>query len=374
MSSNSDQLVKLAEIGEQLKRQREEQSIPLTQVTSQTLISERHLKAIEEGNLSSLPEPIYVQGFIRKYGSAVGLNGLAEEFPVNREPLNSIELTKSSTAELRPLHLYGLYIAVITAAISTLAVVLNPARTARIDDSNTNINEIAQIDPADPTEAGREPEAITEPTEPTKPTEPTSQPESVQQLEQSRPGSQSNSANNTANSDTLDTTSDTLDTQSQTEVDSPQVTPAQEQAIASANTTSPGNPSNTNSSGGLNQWIDQVAVASQFDFNGNKPVNVGLQMNGQSWIRVVADGSTVYEGVMPEGAVQAWSADTDIVVRAGNAGAVTIVYNDLPAKTMGSDGEVVEWVFDKEAGIDYGYSAADRGYANQYTYNYIQNY
>jgi hypothetical protein len=87
---------------------------------------------------------------------------------------------------------------------------------------------------------------------------------------------------------------------------------------------------------------------------------------------VVADGTTVYEGVMSEGAKQAWSANSDIVVRAGNAGAVTVVYNNEPAKTMGSEGEVVEWVFDKEYSGDYSYSAPASSYTNQYTYNYNQ--
>jgi cytoskeleton protein RodZ len=146
VSSNCDQSIKLAEIGEQLKRQREEKAIPLTQVTSQTLISERHLKAIEEGNLSSLPEPIYVQGFIRKYGNAVGLDGLAEEFPVNREPIDTQTRSRDRQQSFARCICMVCILLVITGAISALAVLFNPARTARIDDRNTNISEIAQID------------------------------------------------------------------------------------------------------------------------------------------------------------------------------------------------------------------------------------
>jgi cytoskeleton protein RodZ len=368
VSSNSDQLVKLAEIGEQLKRQREERSIPLNQVTSQTLISERHLKAIEEGNLSSLPEPIYVQGFIRKYGNVVGLSGLAEEFPVNREPLNHKEWPKTSTAELRPFHLYGLYLVVITGAISTLAVLFNPARTAKIDDRNTNISEIAQIDQQiDQQEVDKQ-----SPAQPSN-DQPTSNPPAQASLDpaiESDPAQveQSNLNNpSVASSETSDPANTNNPAASDLEQ---QIAASTTEPSSIPQTTSPNN-NNSQSFGSLNEWINQVADSSEFDFNQNKPVNVGLQMNGQSWIRVVADGSTVYEGVMPEGASQAWSANTDIVVRAGNAGAVTIVYNNQPAKTMGSDGEVVEWSFDKDLGIDYGYSAADAGYANQYTYNYM---
>jgi len=61
------QKLKLAEIGAELKRIREEQNVSLQKIKQITLISERHLKAIENGDISSLPEPVYVQSFIRKY-------------------------------------------------------------------------------------------------------------------------------------------------------------------------------------------------------------------------------------------------------------------------------------------------------------------
>jgi cytoskeleton protein RodZ len=368
VSSNCDQSIKLAEIGEQLKRQREEKAIPLTQVTSQTLISERHLKAIEEGNLSSLPEPIYVQGFIRKYGNAVGLDGLAEEFPVNREPIDTQTRSKASSAELRPLHLYALYIAVITGAISTLAVLFNPARTARIDDRNTNISEIAQLEDqanqsAEQNTANSTTDVVVDPVDPNA----SAVNESTATAEAQT--SQSEQRSNQANQTRQDVASTPTNQPEQTEINNNQVTPDSRSNPAIANP----NLTNTNNSfGSLNQWVEQMAASSRFDFNSNKPVNIGLQMNGQSWVRVVADGTTVYEGVMSEGAKQVWSADSDIVVRAGNAGAVTVVYNNEPAKTMGSEGEVVEWIFDKEYGADYSYSSPEKNYANQYTYNYTQ--
>ncbi|MBE9032486.1 helix-turn-helix domain-containing protein [filamentous cyanobacterium LEGE 11480] len=74
----------LTRISEQLKSTREQAGIELEQVASQTFIPLRLLKAMDEGKFERLPEPVFVQGFIRRYGDVVGLDGknLAQEFTV----------------------------------------------------------------------------------------------------------------------------------------------------------------------------------------------------------------------------------------------------------------------------------------------------
>ncbi len=64
-----------------------------------------------------------------------------------------------------------------------------------------------------------------------------------------------------------------------------------------------------------------------------------------SWIRVVADGATVFEGTLSPGAEQTWSAEESIVLRAGNAGGVQITLNNQDMGIMGQFGEVREEVF-----------------------------
>ncbi len=75
----------LKRISEQLKTTREQAGIELAQVASQTFIPLRLLKAMDEGKFERLPEPVFIQGFIRRYGDAVGLDGrqMAKDFIVD---------------------------------------------------------------------------------------------------------------------------------------------------------------------------------------------------------------------------------------------------------------------------------------------------
>jgi cytoskeletal protein RodZ len=76
-----------------------------------------------------------------------------------------------------------------------------------------------------------------------------------------------------------------------------------------------------------------------------KSVQVGVTLKAQSWIRVVADGKTEFEGVLPEGTQRTWVAAQKLSVRAGNAGGVVVEFNDETAKQMGAPGEVQEVTF-----------------------------
>lgn len=65
----------LAEIGQDLRAAREERGRTLEEVAAETRMKVSHLRAIEEGDESLLPEPVYIKSFIRKYAQAVGLPG-----------------------------------------------------------------------------------------------------------------------------------------------------------------------------------------------------------------------------------------------------------------------------------------------------------
>ena len=120
------QAEKLSEIGSRLSESRLEQLLTLEQVASKTMMQTKTLKAIESGDLSQLPESIYIRGFISRYASALGFDGtkLADEFPVEPTLEPSIAWNDTPVAQLRPLHLYWLYAAVITLAISALSYFL----------------------------------------------------------------------------------------------------------------------------------------------------------------------------------------------------------------------------------------------------------
>lgn len=116
----------LSQIGDKLRQKRLEQALSIEEVAAKTLIRQHLLVAIEKGLLEELPEPIYIQRFIRQYAEALGLNGeeLASSFPTsksnrtNNQPAWSLILP---VIQLRPIHLYVMYIIAIALAVSTLS-------------------------------------------------------------------------------------------------------------------------------------------------------------------------------------------------------------------------------------------------------------
>ena len=97
----------LAQIGAFLRENREKQGKSLEDVAIHTYIRPQLLNGIEMGDPDMLPEPIFVQGFIRRYAENLGLKGveLSQQFTVNSipstpRPAPRVAETESSTTRL----------------------------------------------------------------------------------------------------------------------------------------------------------------------------------------------------------------------------------------------------------------------------------
>ncbi|MEB3356686.1 MAG: RodZ family helix-turn-helix domain-containing protein [Synechococcales bacterium] len=268
---------KLAQIGDYLRQVREERAVSIEQVSAQTMIQARLLRAIETGDLNQLPEPVYIQGFIRRYAEVLGLNGaeLAHAFPTTPD-IHAIQPSwkSSAAAQLRPLHLYAAYVALIVAAVSGLSYLLTPALT-----------RTASVQQSSPRESQANPSA-------SAPAQP-----SVRQTAEPAPA---------------------------TAIPSEATAPAQE-------TTSPASEPS----------VQNIRPQPSTD----KPVQVALELTERSWLRVIVDGQKDFEGVLPEGTQRTWTADSQLTVRAGNAGGVLLTHNQGDAQVMGDPGSVQEVTF-----------------------------
>lgn len=119
---------KLREIGVQLRQARQAQALSLEAAETKTMIQRHLLRAIEAGSLGELPEPIYIQSYIKQYADALGLDGaeLSSSFPREDRQLQlkpSIRILPA--AQLRPFHLYLLYFFVVFWAVNALSYTLN---------------------------------------------------------------------------------------------------------------------------------------------------------------------------------------------------------------------------------------------------------
>jgi cytoskeletal protein RodZ len=128
-----DQREQLTEIGAYLRQVREEYGLSLDEIAARTMIQARLLRALEEGNLGKLPEPIYIQGFIKLYADALGLDGneFADAFPTEKQ----VRMAQSSwkdtpAAQLRPLHLYLAYVLLIMLSVGLLSRIVSRSTPA----------------------------------------------------------------------------------------------------------------------------------------------------------------------------------------------------------------------------------------------------
>ena len=85
---SAQQQSQLAQIGVFLRETREQQGKSLEDIAIRTYIRPQLLNGIESGDPDLLPEPIFVQGFIRRYAENLGLKGtdLAQQFSVDSIP------------------------------------------------------------------------------------------------------------------------------------------------------------------------------------------------------------------------------------------------------------------------------------------------
>ena len=78
-------------------------------------------------------------------------------------------------------------------------------------------------------------------------------------------------------------------------------------------------------------------------------VGQGIVVNGlatdRSWVRVVADGSVVFEGFLSAGDHQVWQGRRQLSIRVGNASALDLTVNGRPIGHLGNPGDVAERTF-----------------------------
>ena len=130
----------ICKIGQELKQAREDRGLSLCQLNIYTHVPIHHMEAIENCRLELLPEDTLVRGFIRAMGNAVGLNGtnLAATLPATdtvQSILPSWYNSPKSSAKLgmdiRPVHLYIGYTALVAGAVGGLTLTSQQANTGR---------------------------------------------------------------------------------------------------------------------------------------------------------------------------------------------------------------------------------------------------
>lgn len=309
------QVEQLKKIADHLRQQRQEQSISLEEIALKTYIPLRLLQALEAGTVERLPEPVFIQGFIRRYADALGVDGwaLAKTFsvepPAPEPKLSSTDVSRSPTppsvepgAERLepPMRIPALLPAPSKQTMSKFALPVGIG-VAVLLGLGGMIAAINRSQPGDST-ASRQ--------------------------EQTRANASGTTTGSTTAVDTPSSSLPVPPTPTTTALVAPQP------AVSGSPTAAGSSPS---------------APTPELVADPNAPVAVAINLkNGDSWMEVIVDGKSEFQGMLKKGEQRRWSAKSKIELISGNAGAVYISYNNGAEKLLGDLGAVKTVTFAAE--------------------------
>ncbi len=293
---DSAQIERLKQISEYLYHHRQEAGLSLEKIAQQTFIPLRLLEALESGQVDRLPEPVYIKGFIRRYADAVGLNGteIADAFQVESNSLLQSPVSESKGLPEQPL----------------------PDRLT--DSTHRHVDPAAERSHRSylPWLAGIGAVAVV----------------GAIALAAFNPFKPAAAPSSTSISTPEPSPSSSPSTES--------ISPSPSPEASSSPTVSP-SPFASASPSPFPSPSSGKPVAS------GSPVQLDISLTDRSWLEVVADGKTEFEGMMDKGTQRTWKAKKILTIRAGNAGAVVASFNQGAAKPLGKAGDVVDVEYPK---------------------------
>lgn len=293
------QLERLREIGVYLSSVRQDQGLSLEEIASHTYIPLRILRAIETGDDHVLPEPVFVQGFIRRYADILGLDGtaIAQEFPIYVQPLQSDCIDEEPLVNQPAPWQFPSLKFFQTAPAGTSTQSPNWPLIAVAAIGAIALGGIAYGIGRSISRPNPSPQTASAPTDP----------------EADSPD---------ANSPTTASGAEESTTADEPASEDPIVRVAES---ASASLVAPGT-----------AIVDEITQAT------SAPVRVEVALSRRSWMQVTVDGTPDFEGIMEEGSTQTWQGEESITVLAGDAGAVSLAANGSESTVMGETGSIAE--------------------------------
>jgi cytoskeleton protein RodZ len=298
-----------AGFGEKLRREREMRGISLDEIATQTKISARNLKALEEEKFNQLPGGIFNKGFVRAYARFLGIDeehtvaeymAASQDTEANREQKLKEEFSKTEFRKpkdddrdisLEPRSQWGSIAAIVLIAVLAFGgwqvYQKKKAERASGHPQPAPANTTPKIDPPN----------VASPA-----TAPATQP----------------IGNSTA----------------------PQVTPA---PIDGSGSSSP-----TADKSDLATPKSEAGTAPEQKPSAEStptPIDLKVKVNSQSWVQIKADGKVLISDNLPPGTERAVKAHDKVEMVLGNAGGVELTYNGKPVENLAKGQDVRKITF-----------------------------
>lgn len=294
----STQVEQLQSIGAYLRQVRQEQGLSIDTLANQIFIRPALLQALESGQEAALPEPIFIQGFIRRYAEALGLDGqtISKEFRV-----------------------------------TPVDVLPTPELIEQADVAHTNGAAPQPEIPVDTTLAEKAPPMAVE-----RSSKSFSLP--LLLILGALAAALGLGAWGLFGRSSVTSQPGGLGTESAIDAPAPIVDEPVVDAETDETETTPAEDSTEEEDG---------TKAPQ-----EAPVVVSANLSDRAWLSVVVDGKTVYEGTAESGFEETWTAQTSVVFRTGNAGGVELAVNGDRAVVMGGSGVVKTLTLTPESDLE----------------------
>ena len=301
----------MASLGAQLKLAREKRGVTLEDVSSSTKIGTRMLRAIEADHYDQLPGGIFNKGFVRAFARAVGVDEekAIEDYLAATEPAQpdakadnelrqGIELRAQSEANSAgelPWGWLALALILIALAFAVWGLWTREERKAQVNGATSSNLQTspAASSPAVSSENNADPREL-----------------------QLKSASSSGAANNP-------------------------------NAMGFGST--PSFPVSTNSASRAradSSSSNSLPAGSAADSSANSGYfNLHIKVEKDSWLSLSSDGKNVLQGTVAAPAVKSVRARNQIVVKAGNVGALEFEFNGQRLPAQGNLGEVKNLTF-----------------------------
>jgi cytoskeleton protein RodZ len=280
-------------VGKFLQQERERKGLSLEAVAKVTRISLKSLEALEGNEFIALPAPIFIRGFLKTYGSFLGLNSdkiiaLYE----SQTGMIGVSSANGTQPEKRlPRMIFFIVIPFLIVLIGGGIYWFSSSRKA---------DKLLSIPSPAPSPATA-PEPEKSPSPPPKPSpskEVAKAPEKVQ--------------------------------------------PAPKREVRLAPTTPLSSPPPPSTSSAVN-------LASPSDEQRERRHILRVQAREQTWVRVQTDGQPEFEVLLEPKEKAVWTARQEMKITLGNAGGVDMTFNGKKVRGFGESGQVVHLQFPQDA-------------------------
>ncbi len=328
-------------IGERLRSAREARGLSLEEIEAGTRIRRQYLRALEAEAFDEIPGPAYVKGFLRTYATYLGLSSddlaaLAPEIS-SATVIPGTILPPGSAIEVRitPVPRRSRIRRIIAGV--ALILVLGVAVFGYL--LYGQLRQFAVTRP--PILSGARP-PISAPVRPGAAASPSPGPTVMEPPRSPGPTSPPKTAVTAPLPPGTSSASPDSPRAPAPQVASPRASspPSTPPAAPSSSPTPapPGTPP-----AGSPAPAAQVSPGGSLVFPG--PLHVVIVATDRTWVRVVADGVTVFEGFMSAGTRQAWEARRELSLKAGNAGGLDVSVNGRSLGRLGNPGDAVDKTF-----------------------------